>query len=222
MKKLLALFILLSLVLANHQSVFALLKSESGRKCSDIENGLIKNIIYSKTPIKSNVTIRLCDTRDFFGLMAGLPGKPVVYISTTGISELTDSGLEWLVLHETGHYVLLHPYKWAAVQAVLILIGIFIIISIHRRKPLFTILIIPILVILVGLISTHFDRAQEIQANQFALDRMPDSRGLQEGARALMRVYDPKKKVSFFEAFIRSNFYVWDSTARQNMLKMNK
>ena len=78
------------------------------------------------------------------------------------------------------------------------------------------------LVVLVGFMSTHFDRAQEVKANQFALDRMTDSKGLQEGARALMRVYDPKQKISFIESFIRHNFYVWDSTARQDMLKMNK
>ncbi len=222
MKKLIIIFILLSLILANHQSVFALFKNESARKCSDVENGLIKNIIYSKTPIKSDITIRLCDTRDFFGLMAGLPGKPVVYISTTGISELSDSGLEWLILHETGHYVLLHPYKWATVQVVLILIGIFILVFVYRKKQSLVVPILLILVVLVGFVSTHFDRVQEVQANQFALDRMSDSKGLQEGARALMRVYDPKQKVSFLEAFIRSNFYIWDSTARQRMLEMNK
>jgi Zn-dependent protease with chaperone function len=115
------------------------------------------------------------ETDKVWGMMAGLPPKPYMVISNDAYENMTKDELQWVLLHEVGHWVLGHNIKMILVQAVFILIGFFILQYIHVYQWLLAVF----LGILLAAIHTQVARLFEYEANSYALSRMDHPKNLE-------------------------------------------
>lgn len=150
-----------------------LLHRNSQKKKKDITDPKILDFIYQKTGLRLS-KIFLFETDKVWGMMAGLPPKPYMIISTDASSKLNKDEMEWVYLHEAGHSVLWHNYKMVLLQIVLVLSGVFVL-NIIFRLELLTVLLLSIL---LSILYFQIARFFEYEANDFALKRVTNPQGI--------------------------------------------
>lgn len=100
-------------------------------------------------------------------------------------------------------------------------LGIRMLQFIYQKQVWAARLLMPVLALTVEISSIQFQRMQEIEANKYTLERLSDPNGLTEGALALIEVYDdPSDYDTAHERLFRRSLFIWDQSARQNMLEM--
>src|SRR3990167_7649858 len=70
----------------------------------------ITNLVNKTSEVKLQKFL-LVGSRELFGGMSGLPGKPLLSLSKTLYKTFTQKELEYVILHELGHYINIHPLK---------------------------------------------------------------------------------------------------------------
>lgn len=176
----------------------------------DIKDQKVLDFIYTKTELKLR-SIKLLDTTTTWAMMAGLPSMPYMVISKDAYENFSKDELQWVFLHEAGHYILWHNVKMIVLQLIFIAVGIFILASYDY------IILSLVLGILFVIINTQLSRSFEYEANNFALSKMDNPKGI-------VNVYDKakerwRKKGKRKDAFIQKMFNVCILEIYKNLVK---
>lgn len=166
-----------------------------------------EQLISNKTKVKVS-NIKLMKSERLFGMMIGIPTFPQLILSSNLYKEFTPGELEYVILHEAGHYQLQHGLKEVFVLLILLFIGILILKKIKNEKAIFFSLILGLV---FGIVMIRFGRIHEYQADYFALERMENPEGLisatnkfKESNNSLGKLV---KNKLIEELFFRSNPY---------------
>lgn len=119
------------------------------------------------------------DTKMFWGMMVGIPGKPQMVLSSI-YKDMNNNELEWLLLHEAGHYKLVHSIRDLLHQLIVICMGIFLIDLVHIPFSQYVLAII--LGIFFGILSIQTAKLFEYEAEKFAISRMENPQGAIDAA----------------------------------------
>src|SRR4030066_1530533 len=107
-------FLLFLIIVAVSQwMVLGLYLTSIGQKqqiLTEIKNSPQISLIKSKTGLQLE-SFRIIASPRLYAVMIGVPGKPYMLLSSRLNQEFTDSEKEYVVLHETGHYLLHHAIK---------------------------------------------------------------------------------------------------------------
>lgn len=206
------LFISVFFLIANRQWMKSFFEGfTKGRPNSkDLEDPKILNFIKDKTDLKLK-KIKLLDTDTTWAMMAGLPFMPLMVLSKDAYDNFSKDELQWVLLHEAGHYILWHNVKMIVLQLVFIVIGVFILSNYDHLLLSFT------LGILFFIINTQLSRNFEYEANNFALFKMDNPKGL-------ANMYDKakerwRKKGKKGDTLFQKMFNVWILEIYKNLVQ---
>lgn len=170
--------------------------------------------LLEKTGIKMDYYWKY-STKESWGMMAGIPGKPQMFLSTYALENFDKDELEWLVLHEVGHYVLNHSIKEAVYQILLLVVGIYIISLLNIQLYLSLLIAIPL-----AMLSVQIAKYHEYQAENFALIRMSNPQGMVRSGKRSFEHNVWGKKLNNVEYVFKKLFNRWDVSMYHQRIKM--
>ncbi len=141
---------------------------------SSIENKQLQQLILNKTGVAIK-SIKISQSVCPFGMMIGIPSHPQLILSRNLYETFSPKELEYVVLHEAGHYKLGHGIKELIIGLVLFFIGLFIINNFIFLPSMFTAVMLGIV---FGVIMIRIGRMHEYQADYFSLKKMTDPTGM--------------------------------------------
>lgn len=173
-----ALFVLTFFLITNRHWVRSFIEGFTNGKANakDIKDQAILDLIKNKTGLKMS-KIKLLDTTKVWAMMAGFPTMPYMVISKDAYENFTKDELQWLLLHEAGHYVLWHNVKMIILHLIFIAIGFLILIELSLFIN--TTILSLILGVLAAIIYTQIARRFEYEANYYALSKMDNPKGIE-------------------------------------------
>ncbi|MDO8609901.1 MAG: M48 family metalloprotease [bacterium] len=146
------------------------------KKLVDIkENSLIKKI-NNKTGLKIIIKI-MCEEEKMIGFMVSSPPfKPMMIFSKKLYENFNSDELEWVMLHESAHYLMWHNLKFALVQIIYLIISLWLV---FEFKISFIISIV--LFVISSILYVHTVRIFEYQADYYAATHMDNPKGMITG-----------------------------------------
>src|SRR5260221_1372957 len=173
-----ALFILLFLFIVNRHGVNLIFDKFRNKRTNPkkVMDEHILNFIYKKTRLKLSYFWLYDSSRSSYAVIAGIPGWPQVFISLNAYKNFTRDELEWLLLHEIGHYKLWHSIREAVQQLLFIVLGVFILTTI--TSSYMSNLLSIVLAIVFGIIGLQLAKQNEYEAERFALSRLDNPQGM--------------------------------------------
>lgn len=171
------LFVLSFFLIVNRYWIRSFLEGfTTGRaKSKDIKDQKILNLIKNKTGLKLT-KVKLLDTNKTWGMMAGIPSMPYMVIAKDAYENFTEDEMQWLLLHEAGHYILWHNIKMMLLQLFFIILGLLILMNFNTYINLFILSLG--LGIIFAIVHTQIARKFEYEANYFAISKMDNPKGL--------------------------------------------
>lgn len=180
----------------------------------DLKDKVILALIEKKTGLKLTKIIIL-DTEKIWGLMAGWPMKPYMIISKDAYKGFSKDEMQWLLLHEGGHYVLWHSGKMILLHVIFLITGYLVLTKLGGNMSLGL-----FLGILFAVIYTQIARRFEYEANYFALSRMDNPKGLDKLYEKAKQRYGKKGMTE--NSFWRKLFKVWNLDIYKDLLDKSK
>lgn len=132
----------------------------------------------------------------------GIPGRPIMILSSALYKTFNNSEKEYVILHEAGHSKLNHSIKEAVVFIVLFIVMVFVQRDFFATNSLFTALLLGVA---AGISNIQIARLFEHEADNFAVRRMADPQGM---IGATKKFIDAYKKITPPEnSFVHLLFY---------------
>ncbi len=174
-----------------------------------IENEQIRQLINKKTGTDIRL-IKISESNRPFGMMIGIPGKPQLILSRNLYDTFTPGEMEYVLLHEVGHYKLWHGVVELIAGTILLAIGILVL---RKISPFPTSILSAIaLGVVFGIIMIRLGKAHEYQADNFSLKNMTNPEGMIQATNKFRGFYRKRsytennnKLISFL--FYRGNPY---------------
>jgi Zn-dependent protease with chaperone function len=181
-----------------------------------VENATISKQILDKTGVHIK-KINISESPRLFGMMIGIPSFPQLVLSRGLYESFGQNEMEYVVLHETGHYVLWHSVIEGVVGLLLFVIGVMVLNNIKDiRFFLFGSIIIGLV---CGIIMIQLGKIHEIQADTFTVERMSDPNGMIEASNKFKN-YHGKKYTNNDNPILQFLFY--RSNPYENRIKIAK
>jgi Zn-dependent protease with chaperone function len=180
------LFLFLIMGAVSQWMVLSLYLTSMGQKrqiLTEITDSPLINLIKVKTGLQLT-SFRIIASPRLYAVMIGIPGKPYMMLSSRLNEEFTDSEKEYVVLHETGHYLLHHSVKEAIFFGLLFIIGAFIV---HKRKWF----VVPLAGVILGLVYIQFGMVSEYEADRFAVNHISDPHGMITATEKFKNAHNP-------------------------------
>ena len=183
--------------------------SSLGQKKSPItiiQNDDLRKLIRNKTGIDIE-SIKILESDKPFGMMVGIPTKPQLILSRKLYDTFTPDEMEYVVLHEAGHYKLWHTITELTAGLILLALGILIL-----RKVTALPLSLPMALlmgVMFGILLIRVGRLNEYQADSYSLKHMTNPQGMITATNKFRAFYEdsyPKSKV-IQSLFYRGNPY---------------
>lgn len=178
------------------------------RPISVIKDKHISNIILQKTNTKIEY-IKISESDYLFGMMVGIPGNPQLILSRKLYETFDPDELEYVLLHEAGHYQLAHSVKELLYGLMLGVIGVFILIK--YPNTIFALF----LGLFFGIVMVQIGRYKEIQADRYSLKRMANPEGMIIATEKLKKAWHDKSSKN---PIVRLLFY--RGNPYENRIKM--
>lgn len=140
-----------------------------------VENTQLRQLIKDKTGVDVG-TIKVSESDRPFGMMMGIPGRPQLILSRGLYDSFASDEMEYVVLHEAGHYALAHSVKELLLGLVLLIAGVFLLKRIG--KPILGLLVAILLGLVFGVGMIRFGAFNELQADNYSVIRMTDPEGM--------------------------------------------
>lgn len=155
-----------------------LLLGSLGQKNSPVtifQNDILRKLIRDKTGIDI-ATIKISESNRPFGMMIGIPSKPQLVLSRGLYNTFSPSEMEYVVLHEAGHYVLWHSVIELLVGIVLLITGVLIL----KRIPQLPVSLLCAVAfgIVFGVVMIRLGRIHEYQADRYSAQHMTNPQGM--------------------------------------------
>ena len=134
---------------------------------------------------KLPLSIKILDEKNkMIGFMISSPPfKPVMLFSKKLYKSFNDDEMEWVILHESGHYLMLHNLRFIVVQLTLFLTGVYLF---YWLKTSFVITVL--IFIVLSLIYIQLAKIFEYQADNYAAKNMDNPKGMITGNIKMMKV----------------------------------
>lgn len=139
--------------------------------------------------------ITVIESDRMYGGMSGIPGKPIMYLSSSVLKNLNKDELGYVLLHEAAHSKYYHPSIVAILQIILILMGIYILQFTDSVTFSF------IIGILFTFTFIKIARATERAAENFAASRM-------DNPKAMVTAVDKFEKAQSKESLLKLRKFV--------------
>lgn len=181
----------------------------------------LTKMIQAKTGVNLS-TFYLSDSKQLFGMMSGIPGHPTLLLSEALYSTFSEDELQFVVLHEMGHYVQMHTAKETLLGIILVTLGILILKKQRQVKK--TLLVSIILGAVFGLILLQYGKFNEYEADHYAITKMDDPQGAIDAAYRFKEAYShPDRDSSIHMLFYRRiPYYERINTAEIEIANRNK
>jgi len=140
-----------------------------------IDNNQIRQLVKKKTGIDV-VTTKISESSRPFGMMIGIPTKPQLILSRNLYDTFAPDEMEYVVLHEAGHYKLWHGAIEFVVGGVLFIIGLLILRGANQFPA--SILTAVVVGLVFGVIMIRLGRMHEYQADGYSLTHMTNPEGM--------------------------------------------
>lgn len=171
-----------------------------------IQDDDLRNLVRNKTGIDIE-SIKILESDKPFGMMVGIPTKPQLILSRKLYDTFTPDEMEYVVLHEAGHYKLWHTITEIGAGIVLLSIGTLIL---KKIMPLqFSLPTAVLIGITCGILLIRLGRLNEYQADSYSLKHMTNPQGMITATNKFRAFYEesyPKSKFVQF-LFYRGNPY---------------
>lgn len=170
----------------------------------------ISKTLLNKAQTKIN-TIRITESDLLFGMMVGIPGNPQLILSRELYESFSWDELEYVILHEAGHYKLGHSIKELSEGIVFLIIGLLFL----TRFP--SLILAAILGLVFGILMIQLAKISELEADNFSLKRIGNPEGMITATEKFYKVWksqDPKIPLIRY-LFYRGNPY-------ENRIRMAK
>lgn len=166
------LFVILFIYLTNWQAIVAFFNGSffSKTKSFPYKNDWLFNFLKEKTEIEFKFKKAISDYYTAFSLF--FPLGTIVFSSKV-LEDFNKDEVEWISLHEAGHRVYIHGYKYIPISLIFIVFGI--VILYHHNNPInnfFTI------AFLLTPIYQQITRLFERQADTYAVKNMTNPKGM--------------------------------------------
>jgi hypothetical protein len=178
-------------------------------RSEDLNDQKLLDFIKNKSGL-SLKKIKLLDTQTTWGMMAGLPFMPYMIISQDAYKSFSKDEMQWLLLHEAGHYALWHNLQLMVMQLSFIAIGVLLL---NQFNSPFLALILGIL---FAALSTRLARNFEYEANYYAISKMDNPKGLKNMYKKAQERWRGKNKK---DTFIQKLFNVWTLDIYEDLVK---
>lgn len=181
-----------------------------------VQDQELTQMVKSKTGIELS-TFYISESEKVWGMMAGIPGKPTMLLSKPLYECFNKDELQFVVLHELGHYASQHSIKELVVSLTLLGAGFFIL---KRMKTLKAALVTSVcLGILFGLLALQCGKFNEYEADQYAMTRMDNPEGAVQAAYRFKEAYNQPDKETLMHIllFRRIPYYERINTARKEI-----
>lgn len=192
-------FVLVYIFLCNWFQIIRFLKAliSPKQKISQISDSWISDTIKKKTGLVIKKII-IFENDKLFGMMAGIPTKPIMILSRGIYREFTKGELEWVILHEAAHCRLWHSMKMAVTQITLLIIGI--ILNSYFNYSIFSLIFFTIL---MALIFIQYAKTLEYEADKYSIDRVAEPKAVIWAQEKMIKHYKINEK-SFFRKYFTS------------------
>lgn len=203
-------FILIFLYIVNGDRIKSFFEGfvKERAKTQDIKDKKILDFIKEKAGLKLD-KIMLVETGTTWAMMAGLPSMPYMIVSKDAYENFSKDEMEWLFLHEAGHYILWHNLKIAGLQLLFIVTGVVLIANFNH------IFLALLLGFLLPILDTQIARKFEYEANDFALKRMNNPKGLENIYERAKQRWRSKGKVK--DTLMHKLFKIWTLDIYKNL-----
>lgn len=132
-------------------------------------------LIRGKTGVEIK-TIRIHESSRLFGMMLGIPTRPQLILSRNLYESFDQDELEYVVLHEAGHYKLGHMWKELLFGLVLMVLGSLVLYRYSRLID--TYVLAGVLGVVFALFLIQLGRVHEYQADAYTLQQISDPNGM--------------------------------------------
>lgn len=139
-----------------------------------------------------------------YAMMGGIYPFPILIISEKMLKLFNKDEMEWVILHEAGHYLLWHNLEAMAIEGLIIFFGIKLIYFLNLNMFLSATLSLFLSMLAVQIIRY----AIEYQADKFSINRVTNPYGIITAQSKLRKYY----KVSLFnsERSLIRMFFHWN------------
>lgn len=163
------LFTIIFLLVTQRQQIAVILSAHTRFAFKKLSDAKIAKFIKDRAGILIK-TIYIVQSAKPYGLMVGIPTKPILILSSNLYKTFTEDELEYVLLHEAAHYKYLHSIREVIFSILLLTIGIILILTLSVPAISFTTTIVS--GILLGIINIQFAYISELQADKFAIRNM--------------------------------------------------
>lgn len=185
-----------------------------------IKDKKISEVLWKKAKTKIE-TIKISESNLLFGAMAGIPGNPQLYLSRKLYESFNWDELEYVLMHEAGHYKLGHSVKELLEGLVFFGIGI----AILNKYP--NVFLAAILGLFFGILMIQIAKFKEVEADTYSLERVGNPKGMITATKKFKNAWkfqDPNNKLIRFLLY-RGNPYenrIWMANKEMNRRFQNK
>lgn len=178
------------LFLANHHIITTTLTGLQKPKAAfeRVENPQLTEFIKQKTSVAVN-DFFIVNSDSLFGGMTGIPTRPVMTISKRMYETFSQGELNYVVLHETGHYVYRHTVKELVIQLVIVIAAFFVFRHLGIGNKNLVVGSSLVGGVIIGIIMVQLMRQFEWQADTFALQRLDDPQSMVEATKKLQTAW---------------------------------
>lgn len=179
-----------------------------------IEDKQIQQLIQDKAGMDVK-TIRISESDHPFGMMIGIPMQPQLVLSRGLYETFTPEEMEYVVLHEAGHYKLWHGVIEFIAGIILFTMGILVLRKINLPK-----LSIPtalVLGLVFGILMVRIGHFHELQADNYTVKKMTNPEGMIQATNKFQN-YHRKRYTQSDNKLIQFLFY--RGNPYENRIKM--
>lgn len=171
------LFGLILLYVNQWRQIHVLVSSFTSQKApiTIIQDRKLQDLIFQKTDMVIN-SVKIAESHKLFGMMIGIPRYPQLILSRGLYQNFTPEELEYVLLHEAGHYQLGHGLKELVIGVSLFILGCVILKKITKTPNQF--ITAGILGLAFGLVLIRVGKVSEYQADAYALARTSNPKGM--------------------------------------------
>lgn len=177
-----------------------------------IQDEKLYKLLVEKTKAKIR-TIKISESNLPFGMMIGIPTQPQLILSREVYDNFNKDELEYVVLHEAGHYMLHHSLKELFFGLVFFIVGSFLLSNVSGLPE--GVLLGVIMGIFFGVSMIQIGRMKELEADRYTLERISDPEGM---ITATHKFSDAYKNKSSNNKLVRLLFY--RGNPYENRIKM--
>lgn len=145
-------------------------KNKTTKKINDLE---IISLIKNKTGVEIE-SIKIIPSTKLYGAMIGIPKHPYMMFSDELFRQFNKQEIEYVAIHEAGHYVLNHTVKELVFFLIIWFVGTKIMEIFKTRKGIFVL----ISGFVLGLLFIQYQKINEYEADRFAVERVSDLKAM--------------------------------------------